>query len=328
MAMKVLVETHNVKKYFPVKTRMLSIRKSVVHAVDDVSIQVIEGETFGLVGESGCGKSTLGRLIGGLFPPTSGSVCFEDQDIWHIKKDDFKAWRKQIQFVFQNPFASLNPRKTIYQILALPLVTHESLDRRELSSKVLSLLETVGLRPAEQFIDRHPHELSGGQRQRVGIARAVSLRPRFIIADEPVSSLDMSVRGQILNLFRDLQEKFKLTYLMITHDLAVVRSMCDRAAAMYLGEIVELASAEDLCTKPLHPYTQALVSAVPVPNPEIARATKRIILKGDVPSPISPPSGCRFRTRCPYAFDRCTKEKPLLREVEDNHLVACHLFAD
>lgn len=320
MATKIILEAKNLVKYFPLVGGFLG-KKSYVKAVDDISFNIMEGETFGLVGESGCGKTTTGRLLLRLIEPTAGSIYFKGYNISDLKESEMVDLRKEMQIIFQNPFASFNPRKTVEQILSDAFIIHKISDYRD---RISELLEIIGLTPIHKFINRYPHELSGGQRQRLGIARAIALNPSFIVADEPVSSVDMSIRAQILNLMKDLQKKYGISYLFITHDLSVVRNMCSRIAVMYLGKITELARVNDLYNHPLHPYTKALLSATPIPHPKRTRSRERILLTGDVPSAINPPPGCRFHTRCPEVTPQCKEKEPPLVEVEKSRFVACH----
>ncbi|MGK2866311.1 MAG: ABC transporter ATP-binding protein [Mycobacterium sp.] len=318
-----LLEVTDLVKHFPIKAGAIIEREVArVRAVDGVSLTLHEGETLGLVGESGCGKSTLCRLILQLMAPTSGSVRFEGQELVGRSRRDLRPIRRNIQMVFQDPYASLNPRKRIGQIIGDPIELHGLARGGEVKRQVQDLLDRVGLQ-AEHY-NRFPHEFSGGQRQRIGIARALALRPKLIIADEPVSALDVSVQAQIINLFEDLQQEFGLSYLFVAHDLGVVRHVSDRVAVMYLGKIVETASATELYGKPFHPYSNALLSAVPIPDPRRNAARERLILEGDVPSPIDPPSGCRFHTRCRWATEVCTAEEPDMIEREYAHAAACH----
>jgi oligopeptide/dipeptide ABC transporter ATP-binding protein len=317
-----LVEVRSVKKYFPIRKGVLQREVARVHAVDDVSFAVREGETLGLVGESGCGKSTLGRTIVRLLEPTGGHVVFHGRDISKLGPRALRPLRREMQMVFQDPYASLNPRKRVGSIVGDPLRIHGIGDRGDRKRRVQELLQTVGLSP--EHYNRFPHEFSGGQRQRIGIARALALHPKLIVADEPVSALDVSIQSQMLNLLDDLQSDFNLTYIFIAHDLGVVRHVSDRIAVMYLGKLVELSPAEELYTRPIMPYTEALLSAVPIPDPDLAEKRTRIVLQGDVPSPIHPPSGCRFHPRCRYATDICQQVEPPLTDYGRGHLAACH----
>ena len=322
MTKPTLLEVVNVSKDFTVGTRFSARGKQIVHAVDDVSLAIMPGETLGLVGESGCGKSTLGRCMVRLYDISSGTLNFNGQDITQKSMREMRPLRKELQVVFQDPYASLNPRRRVRDLIAEPLRVHTKLSEKQIADRVAELLNLVGLQSDHAL--RFPHEFSGGQRQRIGIARAIALEPKLIVLDEPVSALDVSVQAQIVNLLADLQERLNLTYVFIAHDLSVVRQVSTRIAVMYLGSIVELGNAEEIFTKPAHPYTQALISAVPVPDVTKQGTRKRIVLSGDVPSPINPPSGCRFHPRCPVAQDRCKVERPVLSISQVNRLVACH----
>ncbi|WP_417572183.1 ABC transporter ATP-binding protein [Paratractidigestivibacter faecalis] len=323
-----LLSVQHLCKEFPVESGVFGKRfsKRAVHAVNDVSFDIYAGETFGLVGESGCGKSTTGRCIMHLTRPTSGTVLFEGKDVSKMSKKELKEMRRNMQFIFQDPYASLNPRMTIGEIVSEPLIIHNVMpDAKEREEYVRGLLDVVGLNP--EHINRYPHEFSGGQRQRVGIARAFALKPKLIICDEPVSALDVSIQAQVLNLLNDLQKEYGTAYLFIAHDLSVVQHISDNIGVMYLGNMMEYADWKDLYDSPHHPYTQSLLSAVPVPDPDIQATRKRIVLAGDPPSPIDAPSGCCFHTRCPMACEKCSQERPEFREVEPGHFCACHFAA-
>jgi oligopeptide transport system ATP-binding protein len=320
-----ILEVSGLKKHFPISSGIIFQRQvGAVRAVDGVNFNVIRGETLGLVGESGCGKSTTGRTILQLYRPTEGSVKFEGQELTTMTGNDLRHMRKQMQIIFQDPFASLNPRMTVGSIVSEPLQIHNTHpNKKERQQYVENLLERVGLNP--YFINRYPHEFSGGQRQRIGIARALALQPSFIVADEPISALDVSIQAQVVNLMEDLQHEMGLTYLFIAHDLSMVRHICDRVAVMYLGKIVELGPVDEVYDNPQHPYTQSLLSAVPVPDPFVEETRQRIIITGDLPNPANPPTGCNFNTRCPVEFDLCHHEPdPPLVEVRPNHFAACH----
>jgi oligopeptide transport system ATP-binding protein len=320
-----LLEVNNLVMHFPLTKGIVFQRQvGAVQAVDGVSFSVKKGETLGMVGESGCGKSTTGRALLQLYKPTAGEVNFHGKDLTKLDGGQMRKMRRYLQMIFQDPYASLNPRMTVGNIIAEPMQIHNLVPKNDRNERVQELLETVGLNP--YFANRYPHEFSGGQRQRIGVARALAANPEFIVADEPVSALDVSIQAQIVNLMEDLQEQFGLTYLFIAHDLSVVRHISDRIAVMYLGKIVELAPRDGLYDNPLHPYTKALLSAVPIPDPVIEKKRERIILTGDVPSPINPPSGCHFHTRCPYVMDVCKQEEPIFADQGSGHFVACHLY--
>jgi oligopeptide transport system ATP-binding protein len=321
----VLLRVDNLMMHFPIRRGVFQRQVGAVRAVDGVSFEVRRGETLGLVGESGCGKSTTGRTILQLYKPTAGEVEFDGVNLVTLKGEEMRKMRRKLQMIFQDPYASLNPRMTVEQLVGEPLMVHSVATGAEIHERVTHLLDLVKLNPA--FASRYPHEFSGGQRQRIGVARALALQPSFIICDEPISALDVSIQAQVVNLLEELQQQFNLTYLFIAHDLSMVKHISDRIAVMYLGVIVELASRDELHAKPLHPYTQALLSAVPIPDPIADSKRERIILKGDVPSPANPPSGCRFRTRCPIAEGVCAESRPDFREIRPGHFVAC-FFAE
>ncbi|MGG3467423.1 oligopeptide/dipeptide ABC transporter ATP-binding protein [Neobacillus pocheonensis] len=319
MIMEKLLQVNNLRKHFNLG------KDQVLKAVDGVTFHINKGETFGIVGESGCGKSTAGRTIIGLYDVTDGEVVFKGKNIHNFSSKERFAFHRQMQMIFQDPYASLNPRSTVSEIISEPMEVHGLYpNKQERLNRVYQLLEDVGLN--REHANRYPHEFSGGQRQRIGIARALSLDPDFIIADEPISALDVSVQAQVVNLLMKLQKEKGLTYLFIAHDLSMVKQISDRIGVMYLGQLVELTTSNELYKKPLHPYTQALLSAIPIPDPDIEDKRERIILKGELPSPINPPSGCVFRTRCPMAMEVCGKEKPVWQEIEDSHYIACHLY--
>jgi len=317
-----LLSVRGLRKHFPLRGGLFAREVQSVRAVDGVDFELAAGETLGLVGESGCGKSTTGRCIMRLIEPTSGQIVFQGRDVTTLEGEELRALRRDMQIIFQDPFASLNPRHTVRGIVGEALVIHSlARGRRELDDRVVELLETVGLQAGH--LHRFPHEFSGGQRQRIGIARALAVQPKLLVCDEPVSALDVSIQAQVINLLEDLQEKFGLTYLFIAHDLSVVEHISDRVAVMYLGRVVEIAPSDELYANPRHPYTEALLSAVPIPDPQVKR--KRIVLQGDVPNPINPPSGCHFHTRCPLAEPRCSTEVPALHESREGHWVSCHV---
>ncbi|GIN87212.1 ABC transporter ATP-binding protein [Heyndrickxia sporothermodurans] len=315
-----LIEVEKLTKHFKVG------KNQVLHAVDGISFTIHKGEALGLVGESGCGKSTVGRTLLQLYHPTSGEIKFEGKKLKiDHSSDDAKQYRREVQMIFQDPYSSLNPRMTVLEIVSEGLLIHQpNMSKEERRENVIELLELVGLN--RNHANRYPHEFSGGQRQRIGIARALAVQPKFIVADEPIAALDVSIQAQIVNLLKKLQKEKELTYLFIAHDLSMVKHISDRIAVMYLGQIMELAESEELYSQPLHPYTAALLSAIPLPDPNLERKRERIILTGDVPNPINPPSGCRFRTRCPQAMDICSQKEPIWKEVQPNHFVACHLY--
>ncbi|GAM15979.1 ABC transporter ATP-binding protein [Mesobacillus selenatarsenatis] len=319
---EVLLKVDGLKKYFPITGGIFGKQTGAVKAVDDISFWVNKGETLGLVGESGCGKSTTGRMLMRLIDPTEGQVVFEGRDLVTLSDNDMRKARKDMQMVFQDPFASLNPRHTVEKILEEPLIVHGIGTKKERQQMVKEMLEVVGL--SSYHAKRYPHQFSGGQRQRIGIARALMTRPKLIIADEPVSALDVSIQSQVLNLLEDLQKEFQLTYIFIAHDLGVVRHISDRVGVMYLGRLVEITEADKLYEKPLHPYTRALLSAVPIPDPDVKRDQE--LLTGDIPSPANPPQGCAFHTRCKECMDICKTDRPVLKEIEPGHFAACHLY--
>ena len=320
-----LLHVEDLVMHFPIYRGFLQRQVGAVRAVDGISFDVKRGETLGLVGESGCGKSTTGRAVLQLYRPTSGQVQFDGVDLTRLKGENLRKMRRKMQMIFQDPYGSLNPRMTVGEIIGEPLIVHNIANEKQANERVKQLLELVRMNPS--FSSRYPHEFSGGQRQRIGVARALALQPSFIVCDEPISALDVSIQAQVINLLEELQEQFNLTYLFIAHDLSIVRHLADRVAVMYLGVIVELAARDELYSKPLHPYTQALLSAVPIPDPVAESKRERIILTGDVPSPVNPPSGCRFRTRCPIAQAVCAESRPEFREIRPGHFVAC-FFAE
>ena len=322
MTKKVLLKVENLKKYFPIRSGTFARVTGSVKAVDNVSFEVYEGETLGIVGESGCGKSTTGRVLMRLTNPTEGTIEFNGTELTTLSEEEMRKMRRDIQMVFQDPYASLNPRHTVEKILEEPLIVHGIGNAADRKKKVIEYLKIVGL--SEYHAKRYPHQFSGGQRQRIGIARALMTNPKLIIADEPVSALDVSIQAQVLNLMKQLQEDLRLTYIFIAHDLGVVRHISDRVGVMYLGRMVELSNSESLYEEPLHPYTKALLSAVPIPDPEFKG--EQMLLTGDIPSPSNPPTGCTFHTRCPFATEVCKRVAPVLKEVKPGHSVACHLF--
>jgi oligopeptide transport system ATP-binding protein len=322
MDKKVLLKVVDLKKYFPMDTGIFSKTKSYLKAVDGVSFEIRRGETFGLVGESGCGKSTTGRTILRLYNPTGGQILFDGQDLSGLDEKGLVPYRKKIQMIFQDPYASLNPRMTVSELLSEGLRTHNICSKEQEQGRIFELLEKVGLK--RDHANRYPHEFSGGQRQRISIARALAVEPELVICDEPISALDVSIQAQVVNMLEDLQNEMGLTYLFIAHDLSMVKHISDRIGVMYLGMLMEVSESDELYEKPLHPYTQALLSAIPIPDPDVTRKNKRRILTGDVPSPIDPPAGCRFASRCPFASDKCKSETPVLEDAGKGHLVACH----
>lgn len=318
-----LLEVRNLKKYFVVKKGLFARKASLLKAVDDVSFSIQKGETLGLVGESGCGKTTAGRTILKLYEPTAGEILFRGKPLQNLKHKELLPYRKKMQMIFQDPYASLDPRMTVGEIIGDPLDVHKIYQGKDRADRIKELIELVGLK--QDHINRYPHEFSGGQRQRIGIARALAVEPEFIVCDEPISALDVSIQAQVINMLEELQEKFGLSYLFISHDLSMVRHISHKVGVMYLGNLVEIAAADELYTNMQHPYTRALLSALPIPDPDLAEKSERIHLQGDVPSPLNPPPGCAFQTRCAYAVQACREAKPELKDVGNGHLVACHI---
>ena len=322
---KPLIEVRNLKMYFPVGSSLLASHRKTLKAVDDVSFDLYPGETFGLVGESGCGKTTVGRTLVRLYKPTAGQIIFDGTDIANMDERTVLPYRKKMQMIFQDPYASLNPRMTVSSIIGKPMRL-QGVKQEDISARVSELIEQVGLK--KDHLNRYPHEFSGGQRQRIGIARALAMHPEFIVCDEPISALDVSIQAQVINMLEELQEQMGITYLFVSHDLSMVRHISHRVGVMYLGQMVELATVDELYSNMQHPYTQALMSAVPLADPDLAAQSRRIVLQGDVPQPIDPPSGCPFRTRCRYAEKRCAETRPQLRDIGNGHLLACHVMAN
>ena len=320
MAREVLLEIKNLRKYFPMKN-FFGQSRGEVKAVDDVSFEIYKGETFGLVGESGCGKSTLGRCVLQMLEATDGQVLYEGNDLVHMSQNEWKKYRKKLQIIFQDPYSALNPNWNVKQLIAEPLQTNGYTDE-EIDTRIRALLKLMNMN--EEVMEKFPYEFSGGQRQRIGVARAVAAYPEFIFCDEPISALDVSIQAQVVNMLKDLQQELGLTYLFTAHDLSMVYHISDRIGVMYLGSMVEIGTSEDVFKAPLHPYTKALISAVPIADPEVGRNSQRILIEGELPSPMNVPKGCRFCTRCPHATDKCREEKPELREVKEGHRVACH----
>ena len=320
MEREVLLEIKNLRKYFPMKNFFGQL-KGEVKAVDDVTFEIYKGETFGLVGESGCGKSTLGRCVLQMLEATEGQILYEGNDLIHMSKNEWKKYRKKLQIIFQDPYSALNPNWNVKQLIAEPLIANGYSDK-EIDVRIRELLKILNMN--EEVIEKFPYEFSGGQRQRIGVARAVAAYPEFIFCDEPISALDVSIQAQVVNMLKDLQQELGLTYLFTAHDLSMVYHISDRIGVMYLGSMVEIGTSEDVFKAPLHPYTKALISAVPIADPEVGKNSKRILIEGELPSPMNVPKGCRFCTRCPHATDRCREEKPQLREVKEGHMVACH----